>query len=76
MAKGSGYVRLWNEDASPSKQLGHETRRFLTEYAKLEPGTGIGTMENHVIHIVGNKQTFQLHLRKPKALISHTLSVT
>lgn len=37
MTKGNGYVRVWNEDASLSKQRGDETRRPLTECAKIEP---------------------------------------
>lgn len=48
MTKGSEYIRTWNEEADLSKDLSNETRKFLVEYAKIEPRT----MENHIIHIV------------------------
>jgi SAM-dependent methyltransferase len=50
MTKGSGYVRTWNEEADPSKDLSNETRKFLVEYARIEPST----MEKHIIHIVSH----------------------
>lgn len=50
MTKGSGYVRVWNEEADPSKQLSDENGRFLTEYTKMEAGA----LKKHIIHIVSN----------------------